>query len=201
MGKEKVIEFFANSVNVLNMKKWKTLESNILFKSNYAQFRKEVCEIEPGRVMPHYYILDVRDWVNVVAITRDKKIVLVRQYRHAAKNITLEIPGGAIDLGGETPEEAARRELLEETGFSAGATIFSSAHYPNPALQSNRLWTYIFLDCEKTSDPNWDEFEEIEIELVSFDDLQDRVHGGQIEHSLILASLFLAWPHIEKNLR
>lgn len=182
------------------MKKWKTIESQVLFQSNYAQFRKEVCELEAGRIMPNYYILDVRDWVNVVAITADGKIILVRQYRHAVKNITIEIPGGAIDDNGETPEAAARRELLEETGFEAGAQIFESKHFPNPALQSNQLWTYIFVDCVKIAEPNWDEFEEMEIDLVSFNELKDQVYGGLITHSLILASLFLAWPIVEEKL-
>ncbi len=182
------------------MKKWRTIESQVLFQSSYARFRKEVCEIEVGRIMPSYYILDVRDWVNVVAITREGKIILVRQYRHAAKNITIEIPGGAIDKNGESPEEAARRELLEETGFEAGRQIFESRHFPNPALQSNQLWTYIFIDCVKKAEPNWDEFEELEIDLVSFNELKEKVHGGQISHSLILASLFLAWPIVEEKL-
>lgn len=179
------------------MKKWKTLESHLLFHSSYARFRKEVCELADGRIMQNYYVLDIRDWVNVVAITRENQIVLVRQYRHAAKNITIEIPGGAIDGDGESPEMAARRELLEETGFKAGDQIFASKHYPNPALQSNQLWTYVFIGCEKISEPEWDEFEEMEIELVSFSQLKQRVHEGEISHSLILASLFLAWPVLE----
>jgi 8-oxo-dGTP pyrophosphatase MutT (NUDIX family) len=181
------------------VKKWKTLESHVLFKSNYAEFRREVCEFEDGRIMPNYYILDVRDWVNIVAITREQKIILVRQYRHAAKNVTLEIPGGAIDRNGESPVAAARRELLEETGFAVGELLFESSHYPNPALQSNQLWTYVFKDCVQVAEPDWDEFEEMEIHLVSLDELKEKVYNGHITHSLILASLFIAWPAIEKH--
>ena len=181
------------------MKKWKTLESETLFQSNYANFRREKCEVEKGRIMPNYYILDVRDWVNVIAITKEKQIVLVRQYRHAAKNITIEIPGGAIDASDASPEVAARRELLEETGFASGQMIFSMSHFPNPALQSNRLWTYVFVDCEKIADPSWDEFEEIEIDLIDLQSLQKKVELGELTHSLILASLFVAWPTIQKK--
>lgn len=182
------------------MKKWRTLESQTLFKSNYASIRKEICEVEKGRIMSNYYILEVRDWVNVIAITKNSEIVLVRQYRHAAKNFTIEIPGGAIDSEDQSPEVAARRELLEETGFAAGQQVFSIAHYPNPALQSNQLWTYVFVDCEKVAEPNWDEFEEMEIELVSLDELQQMIGRGTMTHSLILASLFLAWPSMEQNI-
>jgi ADP-ribose pyrophosphatase len=180
------------------MKKWKTLESQILFQSSYAQFREEVCELADGRVMPHYYVLDVRDWVNVVAITRSKKILLVRQYRHAAKCTTLEIPGGAIDRSDADAEVAARRELLEETGFKAGECVFATKHFPNPALQSNQLWTYVLVDCERVAEPDWDEFEEMDIDEVSLAELKEKVFSGQVTHSLILASLFLAWPFIEK---
>lgn len=182
------------------MKKWKTLESLTLFQSNYANFRKEVCEVENGRIMPNYYILDVRDWVNVVAITKDGKIILVRQYRHAAKIVTIEIPGGAIDRADANPEVAARRELLEETGFSAGETIFAMDHFPNPALQSNRLFTYVFTNCERVSEPDWDEFEEMEIDLVSLEELREKIQRGELTHSLILASLLLAWPSVEQKL-
>lgn len=182
------------------MKKWKTLESQILFQSNYAQFRKEICEVEKGHIMPNYYILDIRDWVNVVALTKENKIILVRQYRHAAKIVTTEIPGGAIDRKDENPEMAGRRELLEETGFKAGPLVFSTSHFPNPALQSNRLWTYVFTDCEKVADPTWDEFEEMEIEVISKKELKEKIQRCEITHSLILASLMLVWDVIEKEL-
>jgi 8-oxo-dGTP pyrophosphatase MutT (NUDIX family) len=182
------------------MKKWKTLESHTLFQSGYAQFRREVCEVEKGRIMSNYYILDVRDWVNVVALTPEGKVLLVRQYRHAAKIVTTEIPGGAIDASDASPEAAGRRELLEETGFSSGETLFAAQHFPNPALQSNRLWTFVFADCVRVAEPDWDEFEEMEIDLVSWGELKAMIVAGQLTHSLILASLLLGWSTVEQKL-
>ncbi len=181
------------------MKKWKTLKTEVLFESQFAKFRRESCELGDGRVMPSYYILDLKDWVNVVALTQEGKVILVRQYRHAAQQVTLEIPGGAIDRADLSPEVAARRELLEETGYEAGELLYSTFHLPNPALQTNKMWTCVFDSCIKKADPQWDEFEEIEVDIVSKEELNELVLSNQINHSLILASLFIAWPIINSK--
>lgn len=183
------------------MKKWKTLSSELVYQSNFLRFRSDVCELEDGRIKPHYFILEMKNWVNVIAVTKDQRLLLVRQYRHAAKNISLEIPGGAIDDADKSPEMAGRRELLEETGYQAGDVIFSARHFPNPALQCNEMFTYVFVECEKISEPHWDEFEEMEIDAVTIEELNAKIRSGEINHSLILASLFLAWPTIEERLK
>src|SRR5690606_11844728 len=99
------------------MRHWETLSSEYLVKAPWAVLRKDVCRMPNGHLVPEYYVLEYPDWVNMVALTTENRFILVRQYRHGVREDVLEIPGGVIDPG-EIPEEAARREMLEETGFS-----------------------------------------------------------------------------------
>src|SRR5580692_9212866 len=95
---------------------WKTLSSTYLHKGPWATLRSDRCLMPDGRIVEDYYVLEYPNWVNAVAITNDDKILMVHQYRHAAGIVSLEIPGGVIE-DGETPQDALRRELLEETGY------------------------------------------------------------------------------------
>src|SRR6201996_7621465 len=95
---------------------WKTCSSTYLHKGPWATLRSDKCEMPDGRIVDTYYVLEYPNWVNAVAITEEGKVLMVRQYRHAAGIVSLEIPGGVID-GDEAPEAAMRRELLEETGY------------------------------------------------------------------------------------
>ena len=91
---------------------WKLLSSHYIHKGPWATLRIDKCEMPDGRIVDDYYVLEYSSWVNAVAITEDNKVLMVKQYRHAAGIISLEIPGGVVD-GNETPVEALRRELLE----------------------------------------------------------------------------------------
>jgi 8-oxo-dGTP pyrophosphatase MutT (NUDIX family) len=178
--------------------KWKKLTEKILYKNKYFNLKQECCEMPNGTIVPAYFIIDIKDWVNIVAITKDKKIILIEQYRHALGEVMLEIPGGAID-GDESPQTAACRELLEETGFR-GKVILEKQHAPNPALQSNRMWTYLVVDCELVATTQFDEHEDIKMHLCSFVELSGLIDDGKIKHSLILASLFLVWKELQSQL-
>src|SRR3954471_12039120 len=107
---------------------------------------------ETGREA-EFYVLDAPDWVNVVATTEDGMLVLVEQYRHGVERVTLEIPGGMVDLGDATPEVAARRELLEETGYSADRWAHIGTVDPNPAIQSNRCHTFLAEGARQVAAP------------------------------------------------
>lgn len=101
------------------IKEWKVLESEYLVRRPWLTARRDRLELPDGRIIPEYYVLEYPDWVNVIAITKDGQFVMERQYRHAARKISLELPCGVMEEG-ETPLEAAQRELLEETGFGGG---------------------------------------------------------------------------------
>lgn len=179
------------------MSHWKTLKSQSLFQSGIFRLRVDECELPDGRIMPRYYVFEFPDWVNVVPITPDGKMVLIRQHRHGAERDFLEIPGGSTHPGAkEDPRVAGARELLEETGYTSAQWIHCGSHFPNPALQNNRMHTYLALDCLKTAEPKLDEFEDLYVELMDVGTAIQLWRDGGFEHSLIAASIGLALKHL-----
>ncbi len=137
-----------------------------------------------------FFLIDTRDWVNVVAETRSGEIVLVHQFRHGPAAPTLEIPGGAIEVG-EDPAVAAVRELREETGFaSEQQPILLGAVNPNPALFMNRCYSYLLRGCERVGEPEPDPGEDFEVVTLPLDEVERRVRDGSIDHALVLCALY-----------
>ena len=148
-----------------------------------------------GRV--HEFLrLDAPDWVNVVALTAEGRLVLVRQFRHGTGRETLEIPGGAVDPG-EAPEQAAARELAEETGHRATSLTLIGVVEPNPAFLSNRCWTYLATGCREVGAPRFDPSEEIEIRFSNLEEFTDLIDRGAIQHALVVA----AHDHLQRGIR
>lgn len=132
--------------------------------------------------------LDSVDWVNVVAITRDEKVVVVRQYRFGIEDFTTEIPGGMVDPG-EDPGRAAARELLEETGYSSRHWESLGSVQPNPAFLNNLCHHWIARDVEKTGDLDLGEGEDITVRLLSLEEIRHEIEIGRLRHSLALSAL------------
>jgi ADP-ribose pyrophosphatase len=137
-----------------------------------------------------FFTIDSSDWVNVVAITPDDCVVMVRQYRHGAGRITLETPGGLIDPG-ETPAQAAARELLEETGYQAADWVPLGAVNPNPALFSNLLHGFLARGAQRVREVRNESTEETHVELVPLAELREVVRAGRVEHALVIAVAYL----------
>ena len=179
---------------------WEVLSSDELFSHAFFRFRKDRCALPDDRIMPAYYVMEFVDWVHVVPITGDGRIVLVNQYRHAARKRFYEFPGGTLEAGlDETPEAAARRELREETGYAPGRMQYLGLHYPNPALQDNRMHVFLATDCRPVAEPTLDPFEDLEVELVAVDDFMRYFEQGRPMHSLMMASFVLALPAINAH--
>ncbi len=170
------------------MSRWKTLKSTELFTAGWFRLRVDECELPDKRVMPKYYVMEFNDWVNVIAVTKDKQIILVEQYRHAAGEMFLELPGGTLDSRTEDPGAAGARELLEETGYRPAEMIDCGPHYPNPALQSNRMHTFLALDCEKVAEPDLDPFEDLQVRTMPLTEAHRKWEDGEFLHSIISAS-------------
>lgn len=134
--------------------------------------------------------VDCSDWVNVIAVTPDDQLVLVRQYRFGTESTTLEIPGGMVEPG-EDPAAAAARELEEETGYAPGRVVALGGVHPNPAIQPNQCFSYLALDCVKRHAGKQDEGEDIAVELHPRADVPRLILEGHITHSLVVVAFFL----------
>lgn len=138
------------------------------------------------------------DWVNVIALTADHRLVLVRQFRFGTNGFSLEIPGGVIDPGETDPVAAGLRELLEETGYAGkNARLLGSIH-PNPAFLDNRCHLVLVRDCKKISATDWDPDEELETTLAPVEKVFAWARSGKITHGIVLNALFLFEPVWEK---
>jgi ADP-ribose pyrophosphatase len=159
---------------------------------DYRVFRvkRELC-LDPRDNSEHsFFVIEAPDWINVVPVTTDGRIILIEQYRQGTGEVTLEIPGGMVDEN-ESPADAAARELLEETGYRAGRLELLGRTRPNPALQNNWLHTFVARDCLATGSQKLDAAEHIAVRLVAPDEAMDLIKRGVIDHALVVAAFYL----------
>ncbi|UCF84885.1 MAG: NUDIX hydrolase [Desulfobacteraceae bacterium] len=136
-----------------------------------------------------FFILESSSWVNVIPLTSEDNVVMVRQYRHGIQDVTLEIPGGLVE-DHDSPEEAAGKELCEETGYRASEMILLGRVYPNPAIQNNVCYTFFAKDVFLAGDQNLDEKEDIEVLIRPLAEIPRLIREGEITHSLVLAAFY-----------
>jgi len=138
----------------------------------------------------HRVVIDAPDWVNVIPVAADGRVVLIRQFRIGVWSNTLEIPGGIVEPG-EKPIDAASRELEEETGYRPAQIELLGFVHPNPALQSNRCYSFIATGCKKVHGGKQDSGEDIIAELVRPAEIPGLIRSAQITHALVVAAFQL----------
>ena len=171
------------------IKEWKVLESEYLIRRPWLTARRDRLELPDGRIIPEYYVLEYPDWVNVIAITKEGQFVMERQYRHAARKISLELPCGVMEEG-ETPLEAAQRELLEETGFGGGQWQKLMELSPNPSAMSNTTHCFLAIGVEKIAEQHLDETEELSVLFMTKEEVKRMLDENQICQALMVAPLY-----------
>ena len=137
-----------------------------------------------------YVTIDAPDWVNMIVATAEGDVVLVRQYRHGADAVTLEIPSGIVEAGESALAAAAQRELLEETGYASDRWIYLGVVLPNPAYQSNHCHHFLASGCRRTGEQDLDPGEDIEVVTVPFWQVGRLIREGGINHALAIAAFF-----------
>lgn len=138
-----------------------------------------------------FYVLEAPDWINVIPLTEDDQVLMIRQYRHGTSEVSLEIPGGMVEPTDGSPREAAVRELIEETGYRAGRIDPIGAIAPNPAIQNNICHSFLATDLDIAPggmDRGHDGTEEIEVVRIPLIEVPDLIRQGAITHALVVVA-------------
>lgn len=167
---------------------WDYLGSQAAYQGQIMQVRLDRYHFKPGRITRDYTVLEFGDWVNVIPLTAEGQVVLIRQWRHGVRQTCLEIPGGMIDAADASPAAAAARELEEETGYVARELIQLGTVQANPAIQNNLCHTFLALDAEPRGTLNFDPTELIELELTSQAETMALLRDGTIGNALVVAA-------------
>jgi 8-oxo-dGTP pyrophosphatase MutT (NUDIX family) len=173
-------------------RKWRIASSTPLLNDRWINLRADRCITASGADINPYYVLTYPDWVNIVAVTDEDSLVLVRQYRHAAGDFILEVPGGTVDGSDSDVELCARRELEEETGYAADRWELVSVLYANPATQTNRVHVFLARDAHRTKPQLLDTGEEgLTVQIVPIPEVLDKLRSGLLGMSMHVSSVLL----------
>lgn len=183
-------------------RRWKKLDVRTIARTRIFDVQS-VDYQHPARPGPQdFFVISAPDWVNVVALTPDGQLVLVRQFRYGTDDFSLEIPGGVMDQG-EDAVTAGMRELREETGYVGSAARMLGMVRPNPAMQNNRCHLVLVENARRAAGLDWDVDEEFEIMTRPVDEVYQLAYRGDITHAMVLDALLLfspVWAELKRGL-
>ncbi|MGH7838181.1 MAG: NUDIX hydrolase [Candidatus Binataceae bacterium] len=173
----------------MKARKWRTLASEQVYSTPIFDLHRRKSG-HPTRGDRDFYVLEAPAWVNIIPLTAKREVVMVRQFRHGISGFTLEIPGGMVDPEDLTPAAAARREMVEETGYDGGRIVALGQVHPNPAIQPNVCYSFFARDVRRVGGPQADPdgSEETEVTLVPLARIKGLIASGKITHALVIAA-------------
>jgi ADP-ribose pyrophosphatase len=170
--------------------RWDVVSSEIIYGCPVFSVRRDASRARDGREHD-FHVIETRDWVNVVPITANGDVVLVRQFRHGIRDLTLEVPAGIIDPTDSDPAVAARRELREETGYDCAELRGLGTVHPNPAIMNNQCHMFVAYGARQVGAPQWDGTEELEVTVVPLDTVPDLIRSGALSNALTIVAFHL----------
>lgn len=174
----------------LKNRKWEVLSSRYVIQEPWCTIRADHVRLPNGFEMPSYYVYEFSNWVNVIAKTKDGRFVMISQYRHGRGETRYELVAGACDKSDTTPLEAAKRELLEETGYGKGQWAPFLTMAPNSGNQNNLAFTFLAENVERIDEQHLEPSEDIQVHLLSEKEVFDLLTSGEIIQVLMTAPLW-----------
>jgi 8-oxo-dGTP pyrophosphatase MutT (NUDIX family) len=175
-----------------DLQPWQITASRYVLESPWMNVRADTCKTAEGATIDPFYVLEVPDFVHIVAFDSEGRMLMTRQYRHGNEDIHHEIPCGGVEPGDASPLAAAQRELLEETGCAGERFVELPMIYVNPARQNNRIYTFLAFDVKKVAEPKLDPSEKIEWKFVEVETVLDKLQRGEFPNSLLVSSVLMA---------
>ena len=182
-------------------KGWEVLSSEYMHREPWLTVRKDALKLANGHVIPDYYVLEYPDWVNVVGVTKDERLLIISQYRHGIGRVSYEICAGVSEKGDGSPMESAKRELWEETGYGGGEWQEWTSMAPNSSTSNNWVHCYLATGIEKVAEPELEKSEDISVHLFTAEEVKELMLRGDIIQATQLTSLWKYMYMLEANKR
>lgn len=176
--------------------KWKILKRTTIIQDEWIDLEASECQLPNGKVIAPFYVNRSKDFVVIVAVTKDRELLVEHQYRHGVEKVLLEIPAGGVESE-EEMEAAARRELMDETGYWAPSMEFLFKIAPNASNSSNYAWCYLARDIELLGCQNLDETEMLDLTTIPLYKVKNMLCVGMFEQAVHIAALYRALEMLE----
>ena len=174
-----------------SIQRWKTIKSQLVFDNQWCQVRQDEVELPNGKVIDDFFVNVRPDIVLVLAVTPQREIIFVRQYRHGVNEILLELPAGSFNSQTEDSQSAAARELEEETGYVAQQLTHLATLYDNPVKDTNEIHLFLAQNAQPSGIQQLDVTEDVEIVLIPVENVLQKISTGKICVCGTIAALFL----------